>query len=257
MSNAIDTFMKRCAYKSAAAFMAVMVAMASPPAAAGVLSPFEAHYRVERGNLGLGTTVFSLETDGECHRFRGEARPNALVGLFVGTVTDDSRFCVADGRVVPQGFRHFESRDDEESYSLEFRDDGRVVYKNRAGRARTFKAPEGAVDPFVIQIAVRLWLAGAGKPEAMPNRVFTLVDENEIKRYEFAVRDGERIETPAGDWDTLIVERVDDPDRVQRFWLAPALGWLPVKVVYRKEDDPAIRMTLAELPRSPSSSPSP
>lgn len=229
----------------------VAATIAAFPAAAGVLSPFEAHYRVERGGFGLGTTMFSLAADGDCYRFRGEALPNALVSLFVGDVFDESGFCSSDGQVAPRWFRHFESDDAGDSYSLDFHDDGRVTYKSRAGRARTFEAPEGALEPFVIQVAVRLWLAGAAEPAAAPNRLFTVVDENEIKRYELAVREGGRIETPAGAWETLIVERVDDPDRKLRFWLAPALDWLPVRVEHRKRDDPAIRMTLQKLPHSP------
>lgn len=244
--------MKRCVNRLAAALLAI----ATFPAAADVLSPFEAHYKVERGSMGLGSTVFSLAADGDCYRYRGEARPNALVSLFVGKVNDESRFCVTDdGCVAPRRFEHVESRDDEDSYSLVFDDNGRVTYLSRAGQERTFTAPADAVEPFVIHIAVRLWVHGAGKPRTLPNRTFTVVDEDEIKHYELAVRDGDRIETPAGTWDTLIVERVDDPDRQLRFWLAPELAWLPIRVEHRKKDDPAIRMTLEKLPQPPSPPP--
>lgn len=233
--------------------LALLLAAMATPASADVLSPFEAHYGVQRGSLGLGTTVFSLAADGDCHHYHGEARPNAFVALFVGKVTDDSRFCVSDGQVRPRHFEHVETGDVEDSYSLDFGADGRVTYRSRAGRAKTFQAPEHAVDPFVIHVAARLWVAGADEPSALANKTFTVVDENEIKRYELSVREGGRIETPAGSWETLIVERVDDPKRQLRFWLAPELDWLPVKVEHKKRDDPVIRMTLSKLPQSPAS----
>lgn len=227
--------------------LATLLMACTTTAMADVLSPFEAHYRVERGSMGLGGTVFSLTREDDCYRYHGEARPNALVSLFVGKVIDDSRFCVTNGQVIPQRFEHIETGDDEDSYSLVFDDDGRVTYRGRSGQARTFTAPENPLEPFVIQIAARLWVESSDEPAALPNRVFTVVDEDEIKRYELAVRDGGRVETPAGTWDTLIVERVDDPDRQLRFWLAPELDWLPIKVEHRKKDDPAIRMFLRKV----------
>lgn len=238
----------------AAALAAASLLLTAPPAAADVLSPFEAHYRVKRGGMGIGTTVFSLARDGECYRYAGEARPNALVSLFVGKVTDESRFCVRGGRVTPRHFEHVESGDDEDSYTLTFAD-GRVTYKSRAGEAHSFDVPDGALEVFVIHVAVRLWMAGSAEPAELANRAFTVVDEDEIKRYELAVRDGGRVDTPAGTWDTLIVERVDDPDRRLAFWVAPALDWLPIRVEHQKRDDPVIRMTLSKLPRSPAKTP--
>ena len=234
----------------APALAAASLLLAAPPAAADVLSPFEAHYRVKRGSLGLGDTVFTLARDGECYRYAGEARPNAVVSLFVGKVTDESRFCVRDGRVSPRRFEHVETGDDEDSYTLTFAE-GRVTYKSRAGEAHSFDAPDDALEAFVIHVAVRLWMAGSDDPAELANRSFTVVDEDEIKRYELAVRDGGRVETPAGTWDTLIVARVDDPDRRLTFWVAPALDWLPIRVEHQKRDDPVIRMTLSKLPRSP------
>lgn len=232
------------------ALLAVLLTAIALPAAAGVLSPFEAHYKVQRGSLGLGTTEFSLSRDGDCYRYHGVARPSALVSLFIGTVTDDSRFCVEDGQVQPQHYEHVRAGDAEDSYSLAYKN-GQVTYKSRAGEARTFEAPADALDPSVIQIAARLWVAGADQPTKLPNKTFAMVDEDEVKHYELAVRDGGRIETPAGAWPTLLVERVDDPDRSLRFWLAPGLDWLPVKIEYQKKDDPVIRMTLEKLPKSP------
>jgi hypothetical protein len=235
-----------------ARILAILLAAIAWPATADVLSPFEAHYEVERGSMGLGATVFSLQTNGDCYRYRGKARPNALVSLFVGDVSDESRFCMTDdGRVAPRRFEHIESRDDEDSHSLVFGDDDRVIYRSRAGQARTFAAPEDALEPFVIHIAVRLWIDGAEQPALLPNRTFTVVDEDEIKHYQLAVREGGRLETPAGTWDTLVVERVDDPNRQLRFWLAPELSWLPIKVEHQKGDDPVIRMTLEKLPQRP------
>lgn len=226
------------------------LAINAAPAAADVLSPFEAQYKVQRGSLGLGTTVFSLSRDGDCYRYSGEARPNALVALFVGDVTDESRFCVDNGRVVPRRFEHVESGDDEDSHTLTFKN-GEVTYKNQAGQARTFEIPPDALEVFVIHVAVRLWMAGADEPAQLENRTVTVVDEDEIKTYELAVREGGQIETPAGAWQTLIVERVDDPKRQLRFWVAPELDWLPVKVEHQKRDDPVIRMILSRLPEAP------
>jgi hypothetical protein len=49
---------------------------------------------------------------------------------------------------------------------------------------------------------------------------------------------------PAGSFDTIIVQRVDDPKKTLRFWLAPERDYTPVKVVQDQEGQPELRMVL-------------
>lgn len=221
-------------------------------ATAGVTDPFTAHFKVNRGSLGLGTTTFSLaRTDHDnCYIYRGRATPNALVRVFVGNVTDESRFCIDDGALRPNHFSHRIEGDAKKSYALDF--DWRaheVMYRSEAGKQATMALGKQGLDPLSIQIAARRWVAASDDPAHLGEADFTLIDEDEIKTYTLRASPGGDINTPAGRYDTLLVERVDDPKRHLRFWLARNADWIPVQVEHQKGDSGVFRMSLTDLKR--------
>jgi len=223
------------------------------PVGADVLDPFEARYHVSRGGVGVGEARFSLSAWGDrgCLAYKGTAKPNAFIGLFVGKVMDQSYFCPGgEVGVRPYHFRHVETDDQEDSYTLDFDwSAGQVTYNEN----QTFDAPADGVDPFLLHIAARLWLANADDPANAGERDFSIVDEDEIKTYRLAVSEGETVETPAGTFDTLRVERVDDPDERLILWATPALDYLPIKVAHHDDDDPVVRMELEQISREAAS----
>jgi hypothetical protein len=209
----------------------------SLPASADVLSPFNAKYTVERGSLTLGNAYFSLSswngTPG-CHVYHGNAEPRAILRLIVGDIIDDSYFCTdKDGTIQPQQFTHVEEGDAEDSHVLKFDwKAGKVTYmgdKARDGVAK-LDLPKGAVDPFSLHMAARLWLNKEHKPGATIQRDFAIVDEDEIKHYTLAAQPGGVVKTPFGSFDTVKVDRTDNPDKHLTLWVAPKLDYLPIRV---------------------------
>ena len=71
-----------------------------------------------------------------------------------------------------------------------------------------------------------------------------MVDDDRVKTYRFAVIGRERIETAAGSFETLRVERVDDPRKSYRYWLAPSRDYVPVKIEHLKDGKVELRMNL-------------
>ena len=108
---------------------------------------------------------------------------------------------------------------------------------------------DSAFDPLSIQFAARRWVAGAANPNAAGERDFALIDEKKQKTYRLRASDGGRIKTPAGRYDTLKIERVDDPKRGLRFWLARNADWIPVQVEHEKPKTGVFRMQLTALER--------
>lgn len=224
----------------------------SPVAGADVMQTFDAQFKVKRGAVALGTTRFSLARDGgnDCYVFRGEANPNAVVRVFVGQVIDESRFCIEDGTVRPQRFSHHMEGNAEDSYSLEFDwSQHEVTYRSEAGDSKVMPLGDSAFDPLSIQFAARRWVAGAANPNAAGERDFALIDEKKQKTYRLRASDGGRIKTAAGRYDTLKIERVDDPKRGLRFWLAREADWIPVQVEHEKPKTGVFRMQLTALDR--------
>jgi hypothetical protein len=58
-----------------------------------------------------------------------------------------------------------------------------------------------------------------------------MIDANKLKEYELHLEGNARIETALGELDTVIYtsKRVGTADRLTRTWVAPTLGYLPVK----------------------------
>lgn len=232
------------------------MALASQPAAAGVFSPFEADYTVTRGSLTLGAGHFSLKPWGErdnCYVYHGQAKPRTLLRFITGDIIDDSYFCTEPSadkqgqRLQSQYFSHVEESDDEDSHTLRFDWKANTVLytgeKAKDGKA-TLKLPSDAVDPNVLHMAARQWLAQMEDPQKPAQRKFAIVDENEVKHYTLASNPGGVIKTPIGDLDTVKITRIDDPDKQFTLWAAPKLDFLPVQVESKKRDDPIIRLSI-------------
>lgn len=239
--------------KLSACLFVLLCFVTGTAAAADVTNSFTARYKVNYGFIGLGTITFQLQPANtpNCYVYSGQGQPNAIVSMLVGSLADESRFCMTDdGRVQPQYFRHHEQGSPKHSYSLNFNwAAGTVRYQSRGGNTRVMALPETATDPLSLQIAARLWLANAAKPAELSERGFTLIDEDEIKTYTLAVKPGGTLNVPAGRYDTLIVQRVDHDNKQLRFWLAQYADWIPVKVEHEKNGR-TITMTLTALKRA-------
>ena len=57
-----------------------------------------------------------------------------------------------------------------------------------------------------------------------------MIDGNKLKEYELQLEGNARIDTELGELDTMVyVSRRPGSDRFTRTWVAPALGYLPVR----------------------------
>ncbi|GAB3681493.1 DUF3108 domain-containing protein [Salinisphaera aquimarina] len=225
--------------------------LATGTAQADVTDTFTANFDVHRGKLALGTTAFGITPGAKagCYVYTGQARPNALVRLFLGDVTDESRFCIEDGVIRPQHFRHHIAGDEKKSYTLDFDWSAHEVhYRSEAGKQDTMTLPERALDPLSIHMAARQWVDEADDPETLGEADFPMVDEDEIKTYRLRATDGGDIQTPAGRYDTVRVDRVDDNKRLT-FWLARSAEWIPVRVEQQKDEDGIFQMNMTALER--------
>lgn len=202
---------------------------------------FQADFNVNKSGLPLGNTHFSLKRDdeksqGSCFVYTGQANPNALVHLFLGDIDETSQFCVVDGMIRPQAFSHHENGKPKKSYTLVFDWDQKVArYHDEAGRTRRFDIQAGVQDPLSLQIAARAWVADAlaERPatDSTPGqKSFRLVDDDGVEDFTLDARDGGRIQTDAGTFDTLRVARAGDHSHPLVLWLARDHDWIPVQV---------------------------
>lgn len=211
-----------------------VTARAAPPP---VTASYHARYAVSRAGMALGEAHFQLSDAGprNCYVYSGQATPNAFASLFVGRIEQESRFCVVDGHIRPQWYRHRQAGKPRDSYTLTFDWADHVIrYVDAAGRHRHFALKPGTQDPMSLQVAARRWLAGQHQAKVAGARHrFRVADDNGIHDYQLRVSAGGVIDTPAGHFDTVKVERVGHADQNLVFWLARDADWIPIRVEHR------------------------
>lgn len=206
-------------------------------------TPSDATYVVTRGMMTLGEARFQLsqQTDPNCWHYQYNAKPSGMARLFIGDVMERSDFCMADGKVLSQSFDFKRADKPKDDFSLRFNwSDG--VVRSSAGEMRPLET--GMVDRLAMQIAVQTWVVSRnGKPGPEVFEV-TKVEDERAKTYKFRIVGRETVQTPAGSFDTARVERVNDKKKTTVFWLAPARGYIAVRVQQTKDGDEQLKMVL-------------
>jgi hypothetical protein len=200
-------------------------------------------YAVTWKGVSLGDAVITLRPHNgpDCYRYESVTDPVGMVRMFYGKPRETSDFCVVNGRVVPRRFAFHNPKDEDASFSLEF---DIAAGKVRDNRGRVRDIPANAQDRFGLQQAVRLWAVGQAYKKEAETVDFAMVDDRRVKPYRFAITAYEEIEIPAGRFETVLVQRIDDPRKTSKFWLAPARDYMPIKVEQVKGGDTDLRMVL-------------
>jgi hypothetical protein len=210
--------------------MAVVLTLAACAARAGETSLPSMDYTYDGDAMGmsLGEVHIALKPDGAagCYRYSNTSNPSGLVKMLYGSANQASQFCLKDGRIRSQHFESVLQNDPRQSYTLDFDWDKHTVTDNN-GQVR--QIPDDAIDSFALQQAVRLWVLAHASDATPPVAEFTMVDNKNLTHYKFRFSGHQKIGTPAGSFDTLLMERIDNPDKIGRFWLAPDRGYMPVR----------------------------
>jgi hypothetical protein len=209
-----------------ASALAATAALADEPR----LPELDLTYRATWNGIGLGDVAVTLKPDDgpDCYRYESQSNPVGIVKTFYGKPYEVSRFCVRGGRVVPRRFQFV--HDDDDSFMLDF---DMAARKVRDANGVEREIPANAQDRFGMHQAVRLWVLSrqGEKDPAAEKFEFSQVDDEKIRTYTMAITGREKIRIPAGEFDAIVVERIDDPKKIAKFWVAPELDFMPVKVV--------------------------
>lgn len=219
--------------------------LAAPAIAADTLKARTDRYQVQWGSVSLGEGTIRLTPLGDdCYRYESTTDPVAIVRWTYGAPRETSEFCVVNGQIRAQRFAYQNDKRNKDNFSLEFDWKKSVVRVLRAGEL-SLRPFEGVVyDRFVIREAVRLWAVQHASDTSRPEATFTMIDDDHVRSYRFAVTARETVETPAGRFETLRVERVDHPRKSYRYWLAPSRDFRAVKIEHLKDGKVELRMAL-------------
>jgi hypothetical protein len=210
----------------------LLVTAALSPARAQ-LTPYSSSYEVQAAGMNLGTGGISLSTTSQegCYYNETTTRPIGIVRFLYGSPREASSFCVVGGVIRSSRFEYITEKQKQDEFTVDFDWAGRSATVTKQGTARLVELPDVAYDRLSLREAARLWLqehAADAKPgDGMDIK---MIDDGGISDYRFSFVGPERVETRAGYFDALRMDRTDNPRRVLRAWFAPSRGYTIVKL---------------------------
>lgn len=230
------------------ALLAGMSTLLPAHAADWTPTPFQATYSVQWKGFNAGTSKLELRRTGPdtwLYDSRNLARGVFRIAI-PDTVTQTSELRFANGRTQPLKFRGDDGGEaTNRDVSLDFDWQQGRVRGTAENRPVDLALQPGLQDPMSIQIA-QMHAAATGQ---VPVRMHS-IDKDEVKEYEFTRVGPERLKTALGELDTLIFEsRRPGSSRMIRLWMAPSLGYLPVRAERRKGTKLEFAMAIRELQR--------
>ena len=220
--------------------------LAASVAAADELRPFEATYAWIWHGMTVAETTVRLEKSDDTWTYSSKSSPRGI-----GKLAPQRPKTVSVLKVTDQGVRPLSYQGDDGTGSSDRK--ANVTYDWEARHISGVY--EGAVvnlpltpdvqDDASVQIALMVALLRG----SMPDR-FGVLDKNSVREYQYRKEGDETLKTAIGDVPTVIFasQRANSP-RVNRYWLAPDRGFIPMRVEQKRGDEVQWTMEIRSLKR--------
>jgi hypothetical protein len=195
------------------------LAQAAPPAR------IEIAYEVSRDGSLMADVVEVLEHGGGRYQISETSRGRGVYAL-AGRFRRTSR-----GMVDADGVRPLEFTDERPGRDSRAAFDwqARTVTAQYKGAPRVLPMPAGVQDRLSFLLAFSLF------PPRGKSVTYQIADGRGISAQVYAVEEGGKLKTPAGEFSTLKLVRIKEHERIET-WLAAELGHLPVRVLMLDKD---------------------
>jgi hypothetical protein len=200
---------------------AVFLLLCATAARAQLPARVEIAYEVQRNGSGVAEITAALEQADGRYKLVEKWSGHGLYAL-LGKATRTSIGDLGKFGVRPTQFTDERSGRDTARAWLDWAS-GTMTMRYR-GRTKSEAIPPNAQDRISFMLALAVAPAGAKTGD------YHLVDGRGVSHHIYQFVGRERVETPAGAFDAIKVMRGDDNERSE-FWLATALGGLPVRML--------------------------
>jgi len=219
----------------------------SATASTADLKPFEASYSWIWHGMTVAVSTLRLEHEqGERWVYRSKSEPRGMGRLFSERPVLESVMEISDAGVRPLTYKADDGtsstkRDADVQFDWEHNHLSGVYEDHKVD----MPMPPGVQDDLSVQIALMVELLRGRTPEK-----FSILSGDSMREYRYS-RDGEEtLTTPLGTLQTVIFrsEKQYSP-RVTRFWCAPSLGYIPLRVQQKRNDDVEWTMQVQSVKR--------
>ncbi|AQS36364.1 Protein of unknown function (DUF3108) [Shewanella psychrophila] len=197
-------------------------------AAPSPLTPQTAEYQVNYGSIELGKARYQLpKAEGNLYHYRFDSDVSLLVLSDRRNVRSD--FIREGNQLTPMRYTHnrkgtgpgFQEQ-------AAFAKAQAVVHSRYKDEKSKLDYTDILYDPLMVQLQFRLDLT-----QGKENLHYAMVKEGEVDEYDFRIIGKERMNIESGSYETIKVEVVRDSKKRQTFfWMAPDLGYLPVRLTH-------------------------
>lgn len=220
--------------------MATVLALGGNLAMAQPLIPFTASYAADMKSIPVnGEAVHSLQQNAE-----GNWELKFRASMFVARLTEESTLKLENEQVIPLHYRYERKglgRSRETTQTFDW--DANQVHGVYKKEAFSLPAQPGLLDKATYQLALQRDLM-AGKTDMS----YLVVDDDEVEQYQFRVTGEQWVTTRNGQFDTVEVERVREPDakRHTTLWFAKDWNYLLVRLSQVETDGQHYQIVLKE-----------
>lgn len=226
----------------------------------GLPRPFSARYELLRDGDTVGEASIALTalSEDRLHLQTRTRGTRGIAGIAGAELSEESEFHWAAGLPELDSYRY----EQQVAWSSKQRSldadpvRGRITGTDR-DREFVLEWVPGVIDRHTVVLAMAADLearerTAANARVAMTDELrYRVADKGRIEWHTYRVAGRERIDTPAGAYDTQRIERVrEKPGRTTTSWLARQEGtWIPVRIVQREPEGETIELRLVSLQR--------
>ncbi len=198
-----------------------------------VIPDFDATYDLTRAGITYGENrrTFKRLDDGR-YQFESSTRSVGFAAFFIkDKIYEKSllRYSAEDNRLLPESYHYARSGKKARHVDLSFDREKNKVVNRVNDDPWVMDIPKGALDKLSYQLQIML---DAGEKESFS---YPIADGGKLKQYEIARVREEMLETAIGRYQTLVLRRKSGK-RETTIWCAPALNYLPLKIMQREKD---------------------
>jgi hypothetical protein len=211
---------------------ALLLFLAGAAQAAPIPAEIRAEYEVTSAGIRIGRVIDTYVRKGDTYSIQSITRSEGPLKLFLDDqVTLESSGRIVGGNLQPAQFGQRRAKDPSRDVSATFDWERGVIHSTYKGERKQIPLPRATQDRISLLYQLMNVTPGNG------NMTIPMSNGRRVEVYTYRVVDDVRISTPAGEFDTLHLERVNSSPKENRaeVWLAKERFNFPVRVVF---DDP-------------------
>jgi hypothetical protein len=211
----------------------VSLILLSAQAVIAMPTAFDANYSVAKGSMTLGNLHTSLKINSSSYSYHKYTKATGLAALLTGIkITENTDGQVSGKNIRPSSYL-FNKSQRRKSKIDKIQFTGNSASGSYKGKPYKMAITGNTQDRASLELVLARDIALNKTQLSYP-----IIESGEKKNYNFQKMGREKIQTPAGNFNTVKVKVVRSGNKRETiFWLAKEMDYMPVKIRHREKGD--------------------